>query len=92
MSEYIDNETPKIFFDTETTGKSNKYCGIIEIGLIKRVNDEIVDKLHLYFKHNPEDKWEDGAFKVHGLSQEFLKDKPAFCRRSRKYYKLYNGM
>lgn len=91
MSEHIDNEIPKVFFDTETTGKSNKYCGIVEIGLIKRIDDIVVDQLHLYFKHNPEDKWEDGAFKVHGLTQEFLKDKPSFAEEAENIVNFITG-
>lgn len=41
MSEIKDDSYPEIFFDTETTGKSHKYCGIVEIGLIK----ELIKKL-----------------------------------------------
>lgn len=91
MSEEINNEIPKVFFDTETTGRSNKYCGIVEIGLIKRIDNNIVDTLHLYFKYNPEDKWEEEAFKVHGLSQEFLKDKPSFAEEAENIINFISG-
>ncbi len=73
----------QIIFDTETTGMNeaanNKAEGhrIIEIGCV-----ELVDRLptgkhfHCYF--NPQREVDEGAFKVHGLSNDFLADKPLF--------------
>lgn len=92
MSENIENsEYPEIFFDTETTGKSHKYCGIVELGMIKRQNGEIIDKLYYKFRYNPEDKWEDEAEKVHQLTREQLKDEPLFEEEAEKIIKFISG-
>ncbi len=69
----------EIVIDTETTGM--KVCDghrIIEIGALELVNHiPTGKKLHLYI--NPERDIEDGAFAVHGVSLEFLSDKPVFA-------------
>lgn len=85
---------PEIFFDTETTGKLAKYCGIVELGMVKRIggpDGQIVGKLHLYFKHNPSDRWEDKAQEVHKLSREFLADKPSFDEEAEKIINFVKG-
>lgn len=69
----------EVFFDTETTSNSPKTGGIIDLGMIKRINGVIVARKQMYFKYNPEDKWEEGAFKVHKITKEFLEDKEPFA-------------
>lgn len=86
-----DNEIPLVFFDTETTGKAHKHCGVVEAGFIKQIGGKTVDILHLYFQHNPADKWEDEAQKVHGLSREFLKDKPLFEEKAQDIINFITG-
>lgn len=73
------NELIEIVFDTETTGLDPaKGHRVIEIGAIKlRNRSEVVETFHEYIKPNrdvPED-----SFKIHGISEEFLKDKPVFA-------------
>lgn len=66
-----------IVLDTETTGKSFiKGDRLIEIGACRFVNREYVDYFHTYLK--PGCAVSLGALKVHGLSDQFLKDKPEF--------------
>ena len=68
----------EIAFDTETTG-INPHEGhrIIEIGAVEIVNNfRTGNHYHVYI--NPEFEVSEGAFKVHGISNEFLKDKPKF--------------
>jgi DNA polymerase-3 subunit epsilon len=68
----------EIVFDTETTGL-DPYQGdrLVEIGCIELVNRFPTGKtFHCYF--NPERDMPEQAFKVHGLSIEFLRDKPLF--------------
>jgi DNA polymerase-3 subunit epsilon len=68
----------EIVFDTETTGL-DPISGdrLVEIGCIELVNRFPTGKVfHRYL--NPERDMPDAAFKVHGLSIEFLKDKPLF--------------
>jgi DNA polymerase III subunit epsilon len=69
----------EIVFDTETTGL-DPYQGdrLVEIGCIELVNGfPTGQQFHSYL--NPERDMPDGAFQVHGLSAEFLKDKPLFA-------------
>src|SRR4051794_29394193 len=68
----------EIVFDTETTGL-DPYQGdrLVEIGCIELVNGFPTGEVfHRYL--NPERDMPEGAFQVHGLSGEFLKDKPRF--------------
>src|SRR6266568_4977280 len=67
-----------IVLDTETTGL-NVGLGdrIIEIGCVEILNRRITERIwHHYF--NPERKSEAGALAVHGISDDFLDDKPRF--------------
>ena len=68
----------QIILDTETTGlEPKKGHRIIEIGCVELVNRRKTDRFfHQYM--NPERDVEDGAYDVHGLSNEFLSDKPLF--------------
>jgi DNA polymerase-3 subunit epsilon len=69
--------TRQIVLDTETTGRSAEQNRIIEIGAIEVVDRELTDKsYHVYI--NPHQEVEAGALSVHGLTNEFLADKPAF--------------
>lgn len=69
----------EIIFDTETTGLESKADRIIEIGGIELFNHFPTGKtLHLYI--NPEDrKVHPDALAVHGITDEFLRDKPKFA-------------
>lgn len=68
----------EIVLDTETTGLSAaKGDRLVEIGCVELVNHIPTGKtFHKYC--NPERDMPEGAFKVHGLSEEFLADKPLF--------------
>jgi DNA polymerase III subunit epsilon len=69
----------QIVFDLETTGfKFSEGHRIVEIGAIELINGAVTGKnFHIYV--NPERNMPDGAFRVHGLSQAFLADKPNFA-------------
>lgn len=69
----------EIALDTETTGLSPKNGDrVIEIGAIEMVNKIRTGKVfHVYI--NPQFPVSDGAFKVHGISNEFLADKPVMA-------------
>jgi DNA polymerase-3 subunit epsilon len=68
----------RVILDTETTGlEPEKGHRIIEIGALELVDRRLTGKrFHSYF--NPERDIEDGAMEVHGLTLEFLQDKPRF--------------
>src|SRR5580704_16374608 len=69
----------EIVFDTETTGLDPLQDDrLVEIGCIELINRFPSGKtFHCYF--NPERDMPEQAFKVHGLTIEFLKDKPLFA-------------
>ncbi|HEU6454071.1 MAG TPA: DNA polymerase III subunit epsilon [Roseateles sp.] len=69
----------QIFFDTETTGlEADKGDRIIEIGCVEMVNRQLTgNNLHLYI--NPERASHEDALRVHGLTEQFLSDKPKFA-------------
>ena len=68
----------QIFLDTETTGLSaDNGDRIIEIGCVELVARKLTgNNKHFYL--NPERESHEDAMKVHGISNEFLKDKPKF--------------
>ena len=68
----------EIILDTETTGL-NPAAGhrVIEIGCVEVFNKVKTGKV-LHFHLNPERDVPDEAFRIHGLSTDFLKDKPLF--------------
>ncbi|RTL33758.1 MAG: DNA polymerase III subunit epsilon [Burkholderiales bacterium] len=69
----------QIFLDTETTGLSPESGDrIIEIGCVEMVNRRLTGR-HLHFYINPERPNHEDAVKIHGLTDEFLADKPVFA-------------
>ncbi|MCF8147658.1 MAG: DNA polymerase III subunit epsilon [Sulfuritalea sp.] len=68
----------QIFLDTETTGLfPDQGDRVIEIGCVELVNRKLTGKtLHLYL--NPERESHEEALRIHGISNEFLLDKPKF--------------
>jgi DNA polymerase-3 subunit epsilon len=69
----------QIVLDTETTGlAAREGHRIIEVGAIEIVGRRITEtRLHHYV--NPERDSDEGALAVHGLTREFLADKPRFA-------------
>lgn len=68
----------QVVFDTETTGiKPEDGHRVVEFGGVELIDGKLTGKrLHLYF--NPERDMPVEAYNVHGLSTEFLSDKPLF--------------
>lgn len=75
----------EIVLDTETTGLDpNSGHRIVEIGCVEMVNHAITGNyLHEYL--NPERDMPDEAYRVHGLSIDFLSDKPLFADVADKF-------
>ena len=69
----------QIILDTETTGLDRKSGHrIIEIGCVEIINRKYTgNEFHVYV--NPERDSDPGALEVHGLTTEFLSDKPKFA-------------
>ncbi len=68
----------QVVLDTETTGLDFRLGDrVIEIGCVELLNRKLTgQRFHRYI--NPEREVEAGALAVHGLSNEFLQDKPRF--------------
>lgn len=68
----------RIVLDTETTGLNPEHGHrVIEIGAVEIVNRQVSDRtFHKYL--NPDREIDAGAVEVHGLTSEFLADKPRF--------------
>ncbi len=68
----------QIILDTETTGlEPTQGHKIIEIGCVEMINRRLTGK-HFHVYINPQREIDDGAMEVHGISNEFLQDKPLF--------------
>jgi DNA polymerase III subunit epsilon len=70
----------QVVLDTETTGLSAENGDrIIEIGCVELFNRKLTGN-NLHFYVNPERDSHEDALKVHGISNEFLRDKPKFAQ------------
>lgn len=81
----------QVVLDTETTGlETAQGHRIIEIGGVELVNRRYTGRqLHKYI--NPERDIDDGAFEVHGISTEFLADKPKFAEIADEIIEFLSG-
>ena len=69
----------EIIFDTETTGLSAaKGDRIIEIGAVELIDHMPTGKTYHQYIQPVTKEVDEGAFNVHGISMEFLADKPKF--------------
>lgn len=81
----------EIFLDTETTGLSvNEKHRIVEIACIE-TKDLIPTKKVFHKLINPERDVPEEAFKVHGFSTEFLKDKSKFAEVADEFVEFIKG-
>ena len=81
----------QIVLDTETTGLNARMGDrVIEIGCIELLSRNVTDRqFHSYL--NPEREIDEGAAKVHGLTLEFLSDKPKFADIAREFVDYIGG-
>ncbi|AWH89708.1 DNA polymerase III subunit epsilon [Limnobaculum parvum] len=87
--------TRQIVLDTETTGMNMvgvHYEGhrIIEIGAVEVINRRLTGRhFHVYIK--PDRLVDPEAYGVHGISDEFLADKPTFAEVADDFFNFING-
>jgi DNA polymerase-3 subunit epsilon len=81
----------QIVLDTETTGlEPSQGHRIIEIGCVELINRRMTEnRYHQYI--NPEREIDDGAIEVHGITNEFLSDKPVFGDVAEDFLKFIRG-
>src|SRR6201991_1997327 len=81
----------QIILDTETTGLNAKSGDrIIEIGCVELLNRRLTGN-NLHFYVNPERDSDPGALAVHGLTTEFLSDKPKFAEIAAQLREFIGG-
>ena len=81
----------QIFLDTETTGLEHKLGHrIIEIGCVEMRNRQLTHH-HFHRYLNPERDIDAGALAVHGISLEFLQDKPRFAEVAEEFLGFIQG-
>lgn len=81
----------QIILDTETTGLSaDSGDRIIEIGCVELVNRKLTGRNCHYYLNPGRDSHED-ALKVHGISNDFLRDKPRFSAVADEFLAFVRG-
>ena len=81
----------QIVLDTETTGlEPSQGHRIIEIGCVELVNRKLTGN-HYHQYVNPEREIDQGALEVHGITNEFLDDKPLFANIVDEFLDYVNG-
>jgi len=81
----------QIVLDTETTGLNPRLGDrVIEIGCVEILSRRINER-HFHVYLNPQREVEEGALKVHGLTREFLADKPRFADAARAFLDFIGG-
>lgn len=81
----------QIVLDTETTGIDPKQGHrIIEIGCVELINRRLTgNNFHVYI--NPQREIEEEAIDVHGITSEFLRDKPLYSDIAQEFFDYIKG-
>ena len=85
----------QVVLDTETTGMNFNGAphighNIIEIGAVEVINRRLTGRTyHVYIK--PPREVEEEAIKVHGITNEFLQDKPSFAEIAAEFVDFIKG-
>lgn len=81
----------EIVLDTETTGLSPQGGDrLVEIGCVELIN-HLPSGRHYHQYINPQRDMPEEAFRVHGLSNDFLKDKPVFAEVAQDFLDFIEG-
>jgi DNA polymerase-3 subunit epsilon len=81
----------QIFLDTETTGLEHKLGHrVIEIGCVEMRNRRLTNR-HFHRYLNPDRDIDAGALAVHGISLDFLQDKPRFADIAAEFLDFVRG-
>ena len=83
--------TRQIILDTETTGLDAALGHrILEVAAVELVDRRLTGN-HLHRYINPQRPSDEGALQVHGLTEEFLRDKPKFGEIAAELLDFING-
>lgn len=81
----------QVVLDTETTGlEPSQGHRIIEIGCVEMVGRKFTGR-HYHQYINPDREVEEGAIEVHGITNEFLADKPRFHEVAKDFLDFIDG-
>lgn len=81
----------QIVLDTETTGlEHTQGHRIIEIGCVELIGRKLTGR-HYHQYINPQRDIDDGAAEVHGITQDFLADKPLFADIAQEFLQFISG-
>jgi DNA polymerase-3 subunit epsilon len=81
----------QVFLDTETTGLSpDNGDRLVELGCVEMVNRRLTGR-NLHFYLNPQRPNSEEAVRVHGLTDEFLADKPLFATVAEEFMEYLRG-
>ena len=78
------NQERKLILDTETTGLDFNLDKIIEIGVVELI-DNVLTQNYFHEYINPGKDISVSAQKIHGISNDFLLDKPLFNNIAQKF-------
>lgn len=80
----------QIILDTETTGINSKHHKIVEIGCVELIDRKPTgNNYHVYI--NPDMDMEQEVIDIHGLTNEYLADKPRFHEIAQSFYEFIRG-
>lgn len=89
IAEVLQIKRPLTFFDVETTGPWETEDRIVQLGFVRLAPNE--EPLERELEFNPE-KPVGESEKIHGISDEFLADKPLFRQQARQLYaEVFDG-
>lgn len=81
----------QVVLDTETTGlEPSQGHRIIEIGCVELIDRKLTGR-HYHQYINPKREVDQGAMEVHGISNEFLADKPVFEQVVAEFIEFVRG-
>ena len=81
----------QIVLDTETTGLDHQQGHrIIEVGCVELAERKLTGR-HFHVYINPEREVDDGAIEIHGITNEFLADKPRFSEVADDFLRFIEG-
>ena len=81
----------QIVLDTETTGlEVSEGNRLIEIGAVELIERRITGRQFHYYL-NPQRGIEEGALEIHGITEDFLQDKPRFVDIAEEFLEFIQG-
>ena len=81
----------QVVLDTETTGISVRDGNrILEIGCVELIDRKLTGN-HYHVYVNPQRESEEGALRVHGITTEFLSDKPLYKEVAQGFFDFIKG-